>query len=140
MMDVVPGLHVASVQSLPDSDGKKKFKKLDEGDINGWILNQVMAPNPFVRYLTSMMYLSNVNGLSRINYPNSEFMKRINFDELKKDRKPLIFHNAWNLDEQKLALFSNRPINARIQRQYKGAINATQPYVRVRLFPSSKER
>ena len=94
---------------LKDRDGKKKFNKLDEGDINRWILNHVMAPNPFVRYLTSMMYLSNVNGLSRINYPDSEFMKGINFDELKKERrKPHIFHNAWNLDEQKLALFSNR--------------------------------
>ena len=42
---------------------EEKFEKLDEGDINGWILNHAMAPNPFVRYLTSMMYLSNVNGL-----------------------------------------------------------------------------
>ena len=67
-----------------------------------------MAPNPFVRYVTSMMYLSKVNGLSRINYPNSEFMKSINFEELKRAEKPHIFHNAWNLDEQKLALFSNR--------------------------------
>ena len=67
-----------------------------------------MAPNPFVRYLTSMMYLSKVNGLSRINYPDSDFMKSINFEELKKPGKPHIFHNAWNLDEQKLALFSNR--------------------------------
>ena len=64
---------------------EEKFDKLDEGDINRWILNQVMAPNPFVRYLTSMMYLSNVTGLSRINYPNSEFMKSIKFDKLKKD-------------------------------------------------------
>jgi hypothetical protein len=54
---------------LPDRDQKKKFTKLDEGDFNRWILNQAMAPNPFVRYLTSMMYLSNVNGLSRINLP-----------------------------------------------------------------------
>ena len=84
---------------------------MDEGDFNGWILNQVMAPNPFVRYLTSMMYLSDVNGLSKINYPNSEFMKGINFEELKKEGKPHIFHNAWNFDEQKLALFSNRRMN-----------------------------
>ena len=47
--------------------------------MNGWILNQAMAPNPFVRYLTSMMYLSDVNGLSRINYPHSNFMKSIKF-------------------------------------------------------------
>ena len=38
-----------------------------EGDLYRWILNEVMAPNPFIRYLTSMMYLSKVNGLSRIN-------------------------------------------------------------------------
>jgi predicted acylesterase/phospholipase RssA len=93
----------------------------DEGDVNKWILNQMMAPNPFVRYVTSMMYLSNVNGLSRINYPNSEFMKGINFDELKKG--PAIFHNAWNLDEQKLALFSNRPMK-NTKEEYKGPIDA----------------
>ena len=66
---------------------RERKSKLDEGDINGWILNQVMAPNPFVRYLMSMMYLSNVNGLSRINYPNSEFMKRINFERAEKGPK-----------------------------------------------------
>ncbi|HEY5504452.1 MAG TPA: patatin-like phospholipase family protein, partial [Sedimentisphaerales bacterium] len=93
-------------------DKKKKFEKLDEGDINGWILNQAMAPNPLVRYLTSMMYLSNVTGLSRINYPNSAFMKGIKFERLfpeeNEEDKPFIFHNAWNLDKQELALFSNR--------------------------------
>ena len=45
-----------------------------------------MAPNPFVRYLTSMMYLSNVTGLSRINYPNSDFMKGIKFEKLFDER------------------------------------------------------
>ena len=54
----------------------------------------MLAPNPFVRYLTSMMYLSNVNGLSRINYPDSEFMKSINFEELKKER------NATHLSQR----------------------------------------
>ena len=55
---------------------------MGQGNINGWILNQVMAPNPFVRNLTSMMYLSDVNGLSKINYPKSEFMKSIKFEKL----------------------------------------------------------
>src|ERR1700737_4747528 len=108
MMDYVQESMSILFDHLPSRD--KPFKKWDEGDINRWILNQVMAPNPFVRYLTSMMYLSNINGLSRINYPDSEFMKGINFEELKKPEKPFIFHNAWNLDEQKLALFSNRPM------------------------------
>jgi predicted acylesterase/phospholipase RssA len=79
-----------------------------EGDLYRWILNEVMAPNPFIRYLTSMMYLSKVNGLSRINYPNSEFMKSIQFEKLK-DLAIHVFHNAWNLDNQQLALFSNHP-------------------------------
>jgi predicted acylesterase/phospholipase RssA len=111
---------------MNDADKNKKFEKLDEGDINGWILNHAMAPNPLVRYLTSMMYLSNVTGLSRINYPNSEFMKSIAFERLfpeenEKD-KPFIFHNAWNLDKKELALFSNRRTGDKV---YQGAINAT---------------
>jgi hypothetical protein len=61
-----------------------------EGDLYRWILNEVMAPNPFIRYLTSMMYLSKVNGLSRINYPKSEFMKSIKFEKLK-DLAPHLF-------------------------------------------------
>ncbi len=70
-------------------------------------------PNPFVRYLTSMMYLSNVTGLSRINYPNSEFMKRIKFerlfpDEDDKDKTIPFFTMRWNLDKRELALFCNR--------------------------------
>jgi predicted acylesterase/phospholipase RssA len=113
---------------MPSRD--KKFKKLDEGDVNGWILNQALAPNPFVRYLTSMMYLSDVTGLARINYPDSDFMKSIKFENLfekragenESEKKPLIFHNAWNLDKRELALFSNKRIK---DKAYRGAINAT---------------
>ncbi len=103
----------------------KKFKRMDEGDLNRWVLNQAMAPNPLVRYLTSMMYLSNINGLSRINYPDSEFMKGIDFEALKGPGKPDIFHNAWNLDEQKLALFANRPMKVANEKyNYEGPIDA----------------
>ena len=127
MMDAFQGSMEILFNQWPDKD-QTKFRKLDEGDFNKWILNQVMAPNPFVRYLTSMMYLSNVNGLSRINYPDSEFMKSINFEELKKDGKPFIFHNAWNLNDQELTLFSNRPPVKKKREdykyQYKGPISA----------------
>jgi predicted acylesterase/phospholipase RssA len=117
MMDYVQESMSILFDHLPSRD--KPFKKLQEGDFNRWILNQVMAPNPFVRYLTSMMYLSNVNGLSRINYPDSEFMKGIKFEELQKPGKPFIFHNAWNLDDQELALFSNRPPVRKKEEEYK---------------------
>jgi predicted acylesterase/phospholipase RssA len=122
MMDAAQDTMALFFDRLPDKDNGRKFQKLDEGDINKWILNQAMAPNPFVRYMTSMMYLSNVTGLSRINYPDSQFMKDINFDELKKPKKPDIFHNAWNLNDQRLALFCNRPMT---DRAYVGGINAS---------------
>src|SRR5262249_12733934 len=114
------------------SRGKKKpFKKLDEGDLNRWILNQVMAPNPFVRYLTSLMYLSKFNGLSRINYPDSEFMKKIDFDKLKQPDR-FIFHNAWDLESDELAFFANHETdildkvdeNKGPAKRYKGPITA----------------
>lgn len=125
MMDVFQDSMKILFDQLPDKNQNKKFTKLDEGDLNRWILNQAMAPNPFVRYLTSMMYLSNINGLSRINYPNSEFMKGIKFEELTKSEKPHIFHNAWNLDQQKLAFFSNQPMKKTNPKyEYKGCIDA----------------
>jgi predicted acylesterase/phospholipase RssA len=130
MMDTFQESMAILFDHLPNHD--KKFRKLDEGDFNKWILNQVMAPNPFVRYLTSMMYLSNVTGLSRINYPDSDFMKSIKFEKLFEKENTFIFHNAWNLDEQKLALFSNHPmkktngkINEKINKEYKGPISAS---------------
>jgi predicted acylesterase/phospholipase RssA len=109
---------------MPGRD--KKFRKLDEGDLNRWILNQVMAPNPFVRYFTSMMYLSHVTGLSRINYPNSDFMKGIKFERLfeKAKKNTFIFHNAWNLNDRKLALFSNHPMK-KTNKEYVGPISAS---------------
>lgn len=97
-------------------------QKWNRGDFNAWILNQVLAPNPCVRYLTSLMYLSGVNGLSKINYPDSSFMQRIKFDKLFGDDKPLIFHNAFDLDHQKLAFFDNDKLRSGLR---AGHINAS---------------
>jgi predicted acylesterase/phospholipase RssA len=84
-----------------------------EGDFNQWTLNNVMAVNPLIRFLTSMMYLSNVTGLSRIYYSGSNFLKAIDFDKLKTKPHTSIFHNAWNLTKQRLELFYNKPIDGR---------------------------
>ncbi len=81
----------------------------NEGDFNRWILNSALATNPFVRYWTSMMYMSNISGMSRIHYPESTFMKAIKFDRLFEKDKPFIYHNAWNISKQRLELFSNKP-------------------------------
>jgi predicted acylesterase/phospholipase RssA len=83
--------------------------KWNQGDFNRWVLNDVLAVNPFVRYWTSMMYLSSISGLSRIHYPESSFMKAIKFERLYDEGKPFIFHNAWNITKQRLDLFSNQP-------------------------------
>ncbi|WP_407179573.1 patatin-like phospholipase family protein [Bradyrhizobium sp. STM 3562] len=81
----------------------------DPGDVNQWVLNHVLAVNPFVRLLTSLMYRSDVSGLSKIYYPNSNFLKAINFEKLYDDRQPYIYHNAWRLTgERGLQLFSNK--------------------------------
>ena len=102
-----------------------KSNNSTEGDINGWFFNQVMAPNPFVRYVTSMIYLSNLTGLSKIYYPDCQFLKEINFDELKRKGKPAIFHNAWNFHTKKLALFSNREMKKESEKyKYEGPISA----------------
>lgn len=80
----------------------------NEGDVNHWFLNSVLAVNPAVRFLTSLAFLSNVNGLARICYPGSRFLKTIRFDKLYDKDAPFICHNAWNLTQKKMDLFSNR--------------------------------
>jgi predicted acylesterase/phospholipase RssA len=82
--------------------------KWNEGDFNQWVLNHAFAANPAVRFMTSMMYLSNITGLSRILYPDSEFMQSIKFERLYEPDKPYLYHNAWNLSRQQLDLFSNK--------------------------------
>ena len=92
----------------------EEFAKFSEGDFNRWVLNDVLAVNPVVRLLTGMVYKSEITGLARLYYPDSKFLKDIKFgelnklDERKQPTKPYIFHNAWNLTEQELELFSNR--------------------------------
>jgi predicted acylesterase/phospholipase RssA len=83
--------------------------KWNEGDFNRWMLNDVMAVHPMSRFLTSLMYLSDISGLSRIHWPESSFMKAIKFERLYEKDKPFIFHNAWNISKNRLDLFSNKP-------------------------------
>jgi uncharacterized protein (DUF433 family) len=54
------------------------------------------------------MYLSNVNGLSKMYYKDSTFLNSIKFKKLADNDKPFIFHNAFNLSTKKIELFSNR--------------------------------
>lgn len=78
-----------------------------EGDFNQLLLNHGLAVNPFTRFMTSMMFLSEVSGLARIHYPDSMFMKGIDFGKLK-TVEPFLFHNAYNLTTNELDLFCNK--------------------------------
>jgi predicted acylesterase/phospholipase RssA len=97
----------------------EEFEQFSEGDFNRWVLNHVLAVHPVVRFLTAMAYKSEVTGLARLYYPDSKFLKDIRFEELKQSNKPYIFHNAWNLSEQKLQLFSNRDPGPPSTERYK---------------------
>jgi predicted acylesterase/phospholipase RssA len=82
-------------------------RQWNQGDLSKLAL-EFNASHPAMRFLTSFMYLSNLNGLSRMYYKNSTFLNSINFDRIKDSGKPFIFHNAFNLATKKIELFSNR--------------------------------
>lgn len=84
----------------------------NDANLNSLILNSMIAPNPFARFMTSLMYqTNNVEGLAQIYYPESAFLGQINFDSLYQPGQPVIYHNAWNLDKQRLEQFTNRPLD-----------------------------
>lgn len=79
-----------------------------QANLNALILNQVLAVNPASRFLTSLIYKSATKGLSRIFYPDSAFLEQIDFKALYQPGRPVLYHNAYNLTDQKLELFSNK--------------------------------
>ncbi|NRF67470.1 patatin-like phospholipase family protein [Aquincola sp. S2] len=97
-----------------------------EGDVNAHVLNNILAVNPMSRFMTSLAYLSGVNGLSNIYYKDSTFLDGIRIGALdlidvkdqdrmsrqelealagnyhgpiERERRtmPEIYHNAWRL-------------------------------------------
>ena len=102
---------------------------LKEGDWNAHVLNNILAVHPMSRYLTSLLYLSEINGLSNIYYKDSSFLDGIkignldlldieNLDQMSRDQLqklatsydpariaaerhavPEIYHNAWRIAE-----------------------------------------
>ena len=79
-----------------------------QANFNAMLLNQVLAVNPMSRFVTSLMYKSKTRGLSRIYYPDSAFLQQIDFKRLYEPGRPVIYHNAYNLTDDRLELFSNK--------------------------------
>jgi predicted acylesterase/phospholipase RssA len=86
-------------------------KRWNQGDLSKLAL-EFNAAHPATRFLTSLMYLSNLNGLSKMYYKNSTFLNSIDFERIKEPGKPFIFHNAFNLATKKIELFANRMLDA----------------------------
>jgi predicted acylesterase/phospholipase RssA len=64
---------------------------------NYWMLNDVLAVNPWTRYMTALMYKSQVKGLSKIYYKDSEALCDAFRGDLSAPGMPEIYHNAWRL-------------------------------------------
>ena len=77
-------------------------------NLNSVFLNDVLAVNPISRFMTSLIFMSANNGLSRIYYPDSSFLKTIDFDRLYEPGKPPIYFNAYNISKKKLQMFANK--------------------------------
>src|SRR5438034_1195070 len=72
-------------------------------------LNAMLAPNPAVRFLMSMIYKSEIPGMNKLWFgPNYGLLKAFDTTLLDNDDVPILYHNAYNIDEQKLQLFSNK--------------------------------
>ena len=79
------------------------------GDFAHLMFNAVLAPNPAARFLMSMMYKSNIPGENKLWFgPSYNLLKDLDMKLLERDDVPVLYHNAFNVDAQKLQLFSNK--------------------------------
>lgn len=79
----------------------------NEGNLNHLAL-ELSAKNPISRFYMSMMYLSKINGMTKLYYPDGNLLETIDFDKINK-LDEFIYHNAWNLTERRIEQFANRP-------------------------------
>ncbi|MDP2697126.1 patatin-like phospholipase family protein [Thalassospira sp.] len=78
-------------------------------NLNDVLLNGVLAAHPVARFMVGALYQTETKGLAKIYSPDSMFLDRLKFDRLYQEDKPAIFHNAYNLTQQRLELFTNKP-------------------------------
>ena len=83
-------------------------RRWSNANFNALMLNDVLAVNPVSRFLTSWIYQCDTKGLSRVFYPDSAFLQQIDFDKLSEPGRPVLYHNSYNLTDQRLELFSNK--------------------------------
>ena len=59
---------------------RKSWGRFSEGDFNRWTLNHVLAVNPAVRFLTALLYKSEIDGRTRLHYEDSKMLRDIEFE------------------------------------------------------------
>jgi predicted acylesterase/phospholipase RssA len=72
-----------------------------------------------VRFLTAMAYKSEIDGMTKLHYPDSKFINSLHFKTLDGENKPYIFHNAFNLETNQIELFANNPKNRKRKHDHK---------------------
>jgi predicted acylesterase/phospholipase RssA len=108
---VWPGLDWAKLFPLPQeivksfaAAGELCTWPPKEHAVNNWMLNGVLAVNPATRFLTALVYKSQINGLSRIYYDDSPALKKAfgERDHLDDPTLPEIYHNAWRMAKERV--------------------------------------
>ena len=79
--------------------------------------------NPAVRFLTALLYKSEIDGRTRLHYEDSKILKDIKFEKLNKRGKPYLFHNAFNFARKDIDIFANDSPEGRRRKDHK-AISA----------------
>lgn len=79
------------------------------GDFCHLTLNSILAPNPIARFLMSMIYKSDLPGQNKLWFgPDYHLLKDFDMKLLEEREVPILYHNAYNVDQQELQLFSNK--------------------------------
>lgn len=92
------------------------------------LMSDIAAANPLTRYMVSMMWLSNMNGLTGGSHKGPSLSTSFDFEQIYRPDKPFLYHNAWNLAKDKIQLFANRkqppPHMKSMTKQSMGACSA----------------
>ena len=80
----------------------------NKAERNAWFFNEIMAVNPLSRLIIALLWRSPINGIVKLYDENSPLMKALHFERLSLEDRPDLYHNAWNLDRNRMSIFHNR--------------------------------
>lgn len=72
------------------------------------LFSAMAAANPVTRYMVSSMWLSPLTGMTGGDQKGPSLTPNTNVDALFEPDKPFVYHNAWNMKEDKMELFCNQ--------------------------------